>query len=120
MYPDQLASKKPAASCSRSLFFKSGYTVKPVLSDHSKRLKIGFQDRLLFNAGRTYCRMLQREHSAIHSTCIKLPSVFKTFVLSIFEQPLKTGFTVCRFRGEASCHEDVKVLFLKILSFTIC
>ena len=35
-----------------------------------------------------------REHSAILSTCIKVPSVFKTFVLFIFELPLKTGFTV--------------------------
>ena len=35
-----------------------------------------------------------REHSAILSTFIKLPFVFKTFVLSIFEWPLKTGFTV--------------------------
>ena len=34
------------------------------------------------------------EHSAILSTFIKLPYVFKTFVLSIFEWPLKTGFTV--------------------------
>ena len=32
------------------------------------------------------------EHSAIRLTCIKLPHGFKTFVLSIFEQPLKTGF----------------------------
>ena len=38
--------------------------------------------------------MLQGEHSAILLTCIQLPSVFKTFVLSIFEWPLKTGFTV--------------------------
>ena len=35
-----------------------------------------------------------REHSAILSTFIKLPFVFRTFVLSIFEWPLKTGFTV--------------------------
>ena len=35
-----------------------------------------------------------REHSAILSTFIKLPFVFKTTVLSIFEWPLKTGFTV--------------------------
>ena len=35
-----------------------------------------------------------KEHSAILLTCIKLPSVFKSFVLSIFEWPLKTGFTV--------------------------
>ena len=34
-------------------------TVKPVLSGHSKRRpKIGFQDRLLLNAGQKYCRML--------------------------------------------------------------
>ena len=38
--------------------------------------------------------MLQGEHSAILSTFIKLPSVIKAIVLSIFEWPLKTGFTV--------------------------
>ena len=36
----------------------------------------------------------QREHSAILSTFIKLPSVIKMFVVSIFEWPLRTGFTV--------------------------
>ena len=42
-----------------------------------------------------YCRMLQREHSAIILlTFIKLPVVIKIFVLSVFEWPLKTGFTV--------------------------
>ena len=41
--------------------------------------------------------MLQWEHSAILSTFIKLPFVIKIFVLSIFEWPLKTGFTVCVF-----------------------
>ena len=35
-----------------------------------------------------------REHSAIPLTCIKLQSVFKTYVLYIFEWPLKTGFTI--------------------------
>ena len=34
------------------------------------------------------------EHSAILSTFIKLPFVFKTFVLSFFEWLFKTGFTV--------------------------
>ena len=53
-----------------------------------KKTKIGFQDRLLVNTGKKYCRMLQGEHSAIHSTFIKLPFVFKTFVLSMFEWPL--------------------------------
>ena len=59
-----------------------------------KSTKIGFQYQLLLNASQKYCRMLQREHSAILSTCIKLPFVFKTFVLSIFKWPLKTGFAV--------------------------
>ena len=56
--------------------------------------KIGFQDRLSLNASQTYCRMLQWEHSAILSTLIKLPFVIKLFVLSIFDWPLNTGFTV--------------------------
>ena len=41
-----------------------------------------------------YCRMLQGEHSAILLTFIKLPFVMKTFVLTVFEWQLKTGFTV--------------------------
>ena len=60
----------------------------------SKRPKIGFQDQLSLNAGQKYCRMLQVEHSAILSTFIKLPFVIKMFVLSIFEWPFYTGFTV--------------------------
>ena len=61
-----------------------------------KKTKIDFQDQLSLNAGQKYCRML--EHSAILSTFIKLPFVMKIFiviVLSIFEGPFKTGFTVC-------------------------
>ena len=59
-----------------------------------KKTKIGFEDRILLNAGQKFCRMLQREHSAILSTFIKLPFVIKIFVLTIFEWPLKSGFTV--------------------------
>ena len=59
----------------------------------SERPKIGFQDKLLLNAGQKYCRML-KEHSATLSTFIKLPFVIKIFVLSIFE--FYTGFTVFR------------------------
>ena len=62
-----------------------------------KKAKIGFQDQLSLNAGQKYCRMLQGEHSAILSTFIKLPFVIKIFVLSIFEWPFYTGFTVLRF-----------------------
>ena len=46
------------------------------------------------NAGQKYCRMLQGEHSAILSAFIKLPFVIKILVLSIFERPFYTGFTV--------------------------
>ena len=63
----------------------------------SKRPKIGFLDQLSLNAGQTYCRMLQVEHSAILSTFIKhikLPNVIKIYVLSIVEWPFYTGFTV--------------------------
>ena len=62
----------------------------------SKRSKIGFQDQLSLHAGQKYCRMLQGEHSAILSTFTKLPFVIKTFVLSIFEWPFYTDFTVCK------------------------
>ena len=71
-----------------------GLTVKPVLSSHSKRTqKIGCQDLLSLNAGQKYCRML----SAILLTYIKLPVSIKTFVLSIFKWPLKTGCNVFLF-----------------------
>ena len=46
-----------------------------------KRPKISFLDYLLLNAGQKYCRMLLGEHSAILSTCIKVPFVIKIFVL---------------------------------------
>ena len=60
----------------------------------SKRQKIGFQDQLSLNAGQKYCGTLQREHSAILSTFMKLPVVIKTFIFSIFEWPFYTYFTV--------------------------
>ena len=64
---------------------KDTYSKTCVKRPVSKRHKIGFQDQLSLNAGQKYCRMLQREHSAILSTFIKLPFVIKIFVLSIFE-----------------------------------
>ena len=60
----------------------------------SQRPKIGFQDQLSLNAGQKYCRMLQLEHFAILSTFIKLPFVIKISVLSSYEWPFYTGFTV--------------------------
>ena len=73
---------------------ENNHTVKPVTWPLSKRPKIGFQDKLSLNAGQRYCRMLQGEHSAILLTFIKLPFVIKIFVLSNFEWPFYTGFTV--------------------------
>ena len=58
---------------------------------------MGFKDQLSLNADQKYCRMLQGEHSAILSISIKLPFVIKIFVLSIFEWPFYTGFTVFIF-----------------------
>ena len=46
--------------------------------------------------------MLQREHSAILLTFIKLTFSIKTFVLSIFKWLLKTGFTVIQQSQEKS------------------
>ena len=62
-----------------------------------KKAKIGFQDQLSLNTGQKYCRILQREHSAIPLTFIKLPFAIRTIVLSIFEWPFKTDFTVCHY-----------------------
>ena len=60
----------------------------------SIRPKICFQDQLSLNAGQKYCRMPQGEHSAILLTFIKLPFVFKIFVLSFLEWLFYTGFTL--------------------------
>ena len=71
------------------------HTVKPVLSSHPRKdPKICFKTNnpLLQVKSSADC-----SHSAILLTCTKLPPVFKTFVLSIFEWPLKTGFTVHLF-----------------------
>ena len=63
-----------------------------------QKIKIGFQDRLSLNAG----------HFAILSAFIKLPFVIKIFVLSIFEWPLMTGFTLFSWLFVL----DEKMLFL--------
>ena len=71
--------------------------IRPTLSYHlslrslfclflSGRFTILLASKVLQNA--------PREHSAIHSTYIKLPFVIKIFGLSIFEWSFYTGFTV--------------------------
>ena len=58
-----------------------------------------------------------REHSAILSTFIKLPFDYKTFVLSIFEWPLRTGFTVMFFLIVEDCLEEC-FLYVKCILLT--
>ena len=58
--------------------------------------------------------MLQGEHSAILSTFIKLPVVIKIYVLSIFEWPFNTGFTV---RGKAGTFNSTGKVFLSRFGF---
>ena len=71
-----------------------------------KRQIFFIQNRLSLNAGQKYCRMLQRKHSTILSTCIRLPFVTKIFVMSLFEWPFYTGSTVsslCDFKAVPNC-----------------
>ena len=49
--------------------------------------------------------MLPLEHSAILLTFIKLPFVFKIFVLSNFKWPLKTAFIVSHITYEAELND---------------
>ena len=75
----------------------------------NKKTKIGFQDSLLLNVGRKYCRMLQGEHSAILSTFMKLPLAIKILFCLFLSGPLnKTGLTVLPLKDQA-------VMWLNIL-----
>ena len=64
--------KQPLKKKTKNWFFKTDYRL--------------MQEKVLQNA--------PREHSAILSIFIKLPFVFKIYVLSFFEWRLKTGFNV--------------------------
>ena len=77
-----------------TLLDKCEYTKTFVKRPLSKIQKICFQDQSSLNAGEKYCRMLLGEHSAILLTFIKQPFVIKIFLLSIFEWPFYTGFTI--------------------------
>ena len=60
----------------------------------SQKDKNGPQYQLSLNVGQKYCKMLQREHSAILLSFIKLPVAIKTVILSILEWLFYPGFTV--------------------------
>ena len=74
-------------------------TVKPVSSSHSKidKIKILMTNGSLMKV-ESIAECPKRAFSIpVLLSCIKLPSVFKTFALPIFEWLLKTGFTVMLF-----------------------
>ena len=54
----------------------------------------------------------KQEHSAILLTCTKLPFGIKTFVSSIFEWLLKTGFTVLHLLQPSLSKEDRVAAFI--------
>ena len=70
---------------------------KTCLKQTLKRiLKFAFQDRISLIAGQKYCSLPEcSKHSAILSTYIKLPPVFKTFVLYFYELSLNTARFYC-------------------------
>ena len=72
----------------------SQVTVKSDLNGHSKE-----DQKLVFKTDNHFW-----EHSAILLTCIKIPNGFQAFVLSNFEQPLKTGFTVYQIKLDGIVH----------------
>ena len=70
-----------------------GYSKTCLKRPLKKKTKIGFQDRLSFNADKKYCRTLQESILQYFGPSLSLPFVIKIFVLSIFEWPLKAGFS---------------------------
>ena len=60
----------------------------------SKRPKMVFKTDYGLMQVKSIAECSKGKHSAILLTFIKLPVVIKTFVLSIFEWPFHTGFTV--------------------------
>ena len=75
-----------------------------------KNTKNDFQDLLSLNAGQTYCRMFQKEHSAILATFMKLPVVirhlFCLFLSGRFSQVLlytNVLVVTCYYSGKQHC-----------------
>ena len=115
VYPDKLVSDEDL-----HMMLTLKYSKTCVKWPLSKRPKNVFQECFSLNAVKSiaerfkgsilqnypqgaFCKMLQREHSAILLTFIKLPVVIKIFVLSSFEWPFYTGFTVPQYALIKAC-----------------
>ena len=73
-----------------------------------KKTKNCFSRQIIAKCKSKVLQNAPREHFAILSTFIKVPFVFKTFILSFFEWSLKAGITVC---AKASFKKDPKNVF---------
>ena len=102
-----------------AIYSKTCLKVKRPLS---KRSHIGFQDQLSLNAGQKYCRMLQREHSAILSTLVKLCS--KGSILQYFRPSLSYAprGAFCNTFDPHWLPFFIKIFILSIFEwpFTVC
>ena len=76
-------------------YFELQYCSKTCLKRPlKKKTKIGFNIDYRLMQVKSIAECSKGEHSAKLSASIKLPFSIKTFVLSIFKWPIKTGFTV--------------------------
>ena len=90
------------------------------MAAEDQRLVFQIDNCLMHNKSIAECSLVlqnaPREHSAILSTCIRLPSVFKTFVFPIFEWSLKTGLTVKKYQNHISWSKyDKRCIFVALL-----
>ena len=69
-------------------------TVKPVFSDQTKEDQVMFSRPIIAKCRSKVLQNAPVEHSAVLSTCVKIPNGFQTFVLTSLQWPLKTGSTV--------------------------
>ena len=85
-----LLGPKPFSQYSISANYSETCLKRPL----KKKTKNWFSRQIIAKCRSKVLQNALREHSAILSTFTKPPLVFNTFVLSILEWPLKTGFTV--------------------------
>ena len=83
-----------------------------------KKTKIGFQDRLLLNAGQKYCRMLSWSIPQYFRSSLSYHLSSRPLFCLFFEWPLKTDFTV--FQGP-QWHQQVvlSLIVFRIISFEL-
>ena len=105
------------------------FTAKPVLSGHSKRrsnlvFKPHYRSMQVKSIAESskgsilqyFWPSLSYKHSAILLAFIKLPLVIKIFILSVFEWPLRTGFTVLFYLFQRDRKHVSSVVSLFLLS----